>query len=418
MDFYSSLNSSQLDVKKPTIFEIASCSQLDSLITPSIRFLLAHYTHQYPRVLIRILNNFDELNLLGRGIVEYNYLNTWNSTFIEKFYGIKRCSSKPIIPSSSDFDGDSLKFNEVSTLSRAQILSSLLDTVGLPYLDTKLQLYHEKLVPIYLMNQNTVNIPQEEQSNSAKDAKSRLPVRILSILCKLKTLIRNLFFKYYPIAKMSLKLISLFIYIMYLSNKTSSASIIQYLSKISYSRLTNADHQRVESIITPKKIIKFESNVPQTFTSIVLSNIKSLINPLEKIAWSTTDTILPASIFLLRFLEWYNANRNPDDDNDSLKKFTIPPAPKIAKSKFDEEFDEENKHHDSSICRICNQKLHNPGAIETGYVFCYKCIYEYLRDQSKEEGGVCPVTGRKLLGCSWSEIRNEWNVTNLRKVIL
>ena len=118
MDFYSSLNSSQLNTQKPTLFEVVSCAQLDSLLSPSLRFLLAHYTHRYPRLLIRVLNNFDELNSLLWGFIQYKYLETWNATFIEKFYGIKRISSRPLLPKSPEVvAANPAKYHEIPKLS-------------------------------------------------------------------------------------------------------------------------------------------------------------------------------------------------------------------------------------------------------------------------------------------------------------
>ena len=420
MDFYSALSSSQLDRTKPTIFEVVSCSQLDGLLTPSLKYILAHYTQRNPRLLIRILNNFDELNLLIRGAIEYTYLKTWNATFIEKFYGIKRSSSKPIIPANHS---ESIQLNKISQLSNGQVFLSLIEAVGVPYALGKIQAYHEKLVPQYIMN--TINIEQPHDDDSREN--KPLSMKIIQLALKLKKFLRNLFYRYYPYAKLLARAATLLIYISYLSNQTSSISIIQLLSKMSYSRITNADHQRVESIISPQKGTRGPSpNVPPTMSSIVTSNLVSLSQPLRKLAWSTTDTILPISIFLLKFLEWYNTNRaNNNKDDDNSNRFSIPKPPSVVPAKLLKSEKGSEKYitistadHDASKCRICHQQIHNFGIIETGYVFCYKCIYEYLRDQPRETGGVCPVTKRKLLGCSWSGSKREWVVTNLRKVII
>lgn len=419
MDFYSSLDSSQLDASKPTIFEVASASQLDSLLTPSLRFLLVHYTHKYPRLLIRVLNNFDELNTLLRGIIEFLYLKNWNATFIEKFYGIKRVSSKPITPKNPD--SAALKFNEIKRLTKTQILLSLLDTVIVPYISAKLKLYHEKLVPRYLLNSIQVEHTDEEKLDEKNNA--ALHLRIINLLYQLKTKLRDCFYKYYPATKLILNLISVLLNILYLSNKTDSISIIQLLSKVSYSRITQEDHQRIESKLMQASTNSFKNqNVPPTLSSTLFSNISSVIQPIKKIAWSTTDTVLPVSIFLLKFMEWYNSNNNSNNNNkknSSASDFRKPIVPTILPLAHlsDPDINELVTTNDAN-CRLCNNPLHNPGIIETGYVFCFKCIYEHLRDQPKETGGKCPVTGKILLGCSWSETQNEWIVKGLRRVII
>lgn len=420
MEFYSSLSSSQLNTQKPTLFEVASCAQLDSLITPSLRFLLVHYTHRFPRLLIRVLNNFDELNALLWGVVEYNYLKTWTATFIEKFYGIKRVSSAPLLPSSPEaLSNTEEKYHELTKLTPIQIALSLIDTVGLPYLSTKLQLYHEKLVPQYLLSSVQLNLQEEEKTEDSKVKKTTVLSAVI-LMKRLKKLLKDAFYKFYPTVKLILKLVTLLLHIFYLADKTSSISIVQLLSKISYARITRADHVRVESQLSPQVRQGSSVNVPPTLSSIILSNLQSLAPPIRKIAWTTTDTILPVSIFLLKFLEWYNANRNAqgskDDDDANFATPIVPPI--VPPDALNLKDIKDAVTTTDAFCRICHKEMHNPAIIETGYVFCYKCIYEYLRDQPKDEGGRCPVTGRRLLGCSWGETRNEWIVKGVRRIII
>ena len=113
---------------------------------------------------------------------------------------------------------------------------------------------------------------------------------------------------------------------------------------------------------------------------------------------------------------------------------------------------------------MCKKELTNPAIIETGYVFDYTCIYNYLEkshiivskklqtkqkdeeddniyseDESEDEnienekkeeakekknvvidinkGGRCPITGRRLLGCKWNPIKEEWEIEGIRRLI-
>lgn len=410
MDFYSSLNKGQLNAKKPTIFEVTLCSQLTKLLSPSLRFLLAHYTHRYPSLLIRILNNFDELNLILRSFIEYQYLKTWNSTFIEKFYGIKRTNT--LLIDSFDLD-NTAKITNQKRLTSFQILLSLIDSVGVSYIEDKLQLYYDKLVPQYLMNAVEINVTEKEE-------KKPLSLQVLCVLNKLKKFLKDLFFKYYPLTKLALKIGTLFLNILYLADKTSSTSIIQWLSNISYARITNADHRRMDDLLSGKPKTSELPNIPPNLTSLISHNIKTIAVATRKVAWMTTDTILPVSIFTLKFLEWYNGHRDAQKDDEPSTE--VPIVPSIVPMRVLQNEEERSKFvtstTDESVCRICNDTIHNPAVIETGYVFCYKCIYEYLRDQTKTEGGRCPVSGRKLFGCSWNDLAEEWNVKSIRKLII
>lgn len=56
---------------------------------------------------------------------------------------------------------------------------------------------------------------------------------------------------------------------------------------------------------------------------------------------------------------------------------------------------------DSRVCAICENELTNPTAVQTGYVFCYPCIFRWVQEGEEEPGsgkGCCPVTGVRLLG--------------------
>ena len=54
---------------------------------------------------------------------------------------------------------------------------------------------------------------------------------------------------------------------------------------------------------------------------------------------------------------------------------------------------------DSKACPICLEELTNPTALQTGYVFCYPCIFRWVQDGQEDPAkGCCPITGVKLLG--------------------
>jgi peroxin-12 len=90
MDYFSSLSASSLDPDIPTLFELLSAHQLNDLISPSIRYILTFYAQRNPQYLLRLANKYDELYAVLMGLVEYYHLKKWNSSFTEKFYGIKR----------------------------------------------------------------------------------------------------------------------------------------------------------------------------------------------------------------------------------------------------------------------------------------------------------------------------------------
>ncbi|PWW76506.1 hypothetical protein C7212DRAFT_295047 [Tuber magnatum] len=134
--------------------------------------------------------------------------------------------------------------------------------------------------------------------------------------------------------------------------------------------------------------------------------------------------LLPTSIFFLKFLEWWHAS-------DFARQLSVkaaasielpPPAivPPPSKDQEEEEGDEgyyprnSSKNskelerqgrklipspEDSGVCPICLEELTNPTASQTGYVFCYPCIFRWVQDGQEDPAkGHCPITGVKLLG--------------------
>lgn len=68
-----------------------------------------------------------------------------------------------------------------------------------------------------------------------------------------------------------------------------------------------------------------------------------------------------------------------------------PPKPPMASQKgtsTPSNFSGNTNHRSCGLCSLCNEPRIHPTASTAGYVFCLKCILEFLR----ENGGVCPVS--------------------------
>ncbi len=72
--------------------------------------------------------------------------------------------------------------------------------------------------------------------------------------------------------------------------------------------------------------------------------------------------------------------------NEERKSNIPPPLPPVS-----QEGNMANYPTNPSVCPLCKQKRLNPTASTSGFVFCFKCIALYLR----ENGERCPVTGMK-----------------------
>lgn len=388
MDYYSNLDSRSLD-STPTIFEIISSKELENLLTPSIRYLIVHYSTKYPKWLLKIALNFDELNLLIRSLVEYKFLSTWNSTFTEKFYGLKRTSLNNF--QINDVDNKIFEMiQKKKRLNKWQVLSIIFINIGLKiYLKEKLDILYEKNLPLVLTKKlNNKNW-------------------------------KYWFVKLYPIISSLFKLINVIFQILYLSGRTKCPTLSDYLLKVEYSRLNQFDYdlheKQIKGSIDSNDKDSSLSKRPPTFGQYLTSILTKYYQPLRSIFSNVSTTIFPSAIFLLKFLEWWNSSEIASKlvkQQKNLIDKDIPP-PKISSnsnSKF--------KTQNSENCPICKNKITNPSIIETGYVFCYPCIYNYLSDLDEKEGGRCPISGVRLLGCRYLNDSKTWKIDGIRKLMI
>ncbi|MCJ1409327.1 ubiquitin-protein ligase peroxin 12 [Ptychographa xylographoides] len=148
MEFMSRLQNG-LDDQKPSLFELLSEQQLAALLPPSIRYLLVLATQRHPRYLLRILNSFDELYALLMLAVERHYLLTYGGGFTENFYGLKRERVPNVkggeLPRAQMAVPNLVR--ETLKLRTIDVWKNLVIMVGLPYLKRKLDESYEIHAP-------------------------------------------------------------------------------------------------------------------------------------------------------------------------------------------------------------------------------------------------------------------------------
>lgn len=485
MDYYSSLDASQLDSETPTLFEIISANQLEALLSPSLRFVLVYYAQKHPGILLKLANRFDEINVLLRSAIELYFLNRWQGSFTENFYGLKRVSQTPL--SSSKYAGSKIVqlvpsiVEERRRLSLVQKLVSVMEITGTAYFLEKLGYKYELLYSKFVTNQL-----------NESDSLSKLENRTIRL--------QRLFVKLYPYFQTSWRLSNLAATIMYLSGLTKSPSLLTFLFNINFSRLTSYDYSRNEPVASvPSSQNKVNRTRPYTkFETTMHILLRYVSRPTGNAVKYALGTFFPLAIFTLKFLEWWNnsdfAQTLAKLQNCSLE--TIVPPPSVL-GRLKEVHEKPKKIYKSGhVCPLCKDEISNPAIIETGYVFCYTCIYNFLRDshtlvkekgnvsnevesdgesdneseKSAEEdekldyddeetnytrknsiseenpdskgpehsvqmptdpnssqkvfssidisrGGRCPVTGKKLLGCRWNELKGEFDIDGIRRLI-
>lgn len=446
MEYYSSLDASQLDSETPTVFEIISANQLEALLSPSLRYILVHYAQRYPGYLLRIANRFDEINLGLRTLIEWYFMKYWRGSFTENFYGLKRVSQTPL----SQPKYNLVKLSQLAPslieegrkLSKLQMWISIFEITGTSYILEKLGYQYELLYSKYATNQ--LEITGEMDGSEIR-----------------KVWMQRKFVEVYPYLQGSWRAANLLTTLLYLGGDFKSPTLLTALFKINLSRLNQSDYARNEPKLATKKN-KPNRITPPTNTELALNYVRrNLVKPTSTAVKVGLGTFFPLAIFSLKFLEWWNnsdfAHQLAKSQNNALEG-SIPP-PSIIASLSKVEAHTKSIYKLGPLCPLCHEEIQNPAIIETGYVFCYTCIYNYLRESHKHQrpktqlsdtesesdsednqdeaemgivqnkdsmdeleyhiskGGRCPITGRKLLGCKYNPLTDEFDVEGVRRLI-
>ncbi|CAB4256911.1 similar to Saccharomyces cerevisiae YMR026C PEX12 C3HC4-type RING-finger peroxin and E3 ubiquitin ligase, required for peroxisome biogenesis and peroxisomal matrix protein import [Maudiozyma barnettii] len=388
MSFYSSLpsvqnESSALSSYHPTLFEIVSSQEIDDLLPASLRYILTKYwiTNYPSRFSITVNNYFDEwFSLLLKGSIEWFHIYKYNSTFVDKYYGLQKFNNSNKVRSSVYIDlisrGKLSEWPKLLQLKKGQRIIIWLQKVIFPYLTNKIDDYQKKLINSSLFNEVTDW--------------------------------QKLFLKIYPILKKLILILNLAVKFTFISGTNNSINLLDYLFNISYVRtiapLNNNNGDIYDNITLGQGF-----NKRIDFNNItVRSIIKNMIlNAWQGVAF-TGSQVFPTFMFMLKVYQWWISQdltaKLQKRINNIDKEIPRPPLNTADLETLSD-----------SNCIICKNIIQNPAVIETGYVMCYPCAVMYL----KEHDGECPVTHRKLIQCVFDKNLNEWDVSrSVRKLLI
>ena len=408
----TSSDGSAADPFRPSFFELIAQKQLSDLLKPAIRYVLTVLAQHYPRYLLRIVNRFDELYAVLMLAVERHYLRTWNASFTEHFYGLRRRRRPAVSTKRLDASVPPHKLHATRQLRDREVNVSLLFLVGLPYLEAKLSDYWERLGGgVVIEGDSGDDLFADEETVRLERSVSRQETPAQRIRSRLKMLFRRGF----PLVQVGLQLWILAYHIKYLFGITPYWR--PWLAAM------RVDVRRAMGNETPLRLGAASKRLPQFSRFPLLFMLRSL----QKGGAHILDALkyaLPASIFFFKVLEWWyspNNRRRGDDDESKSRKVLGPPVvshpsssgvlenphesyrdPKVLKTKnqtpyvtdADDEIivDIPSLLHNS--CPICGaMPIQNPCALPTGFAFCYRCATDYV-----DKWHVCPVTQIELPG--------------------
>ncbi|NXO71890.1 PEX12 protein, partial [Phainopepla nitens] len=323
------LTAAPADGERPSVFEAVAQDSLMAAVlaesNPARYGFLWHW--------------FDEIYVLLDLLLQQHCLARCSASFSENFYSLKR------IPM-----GDGRQHPLATAgLPKRQHWKSLLLLVLVPYLKGKL----EKLVSSL----------REEDEYSIHPPSSSWKRFYRAFLAA------------YPYVNMTWEGWFLIQQLCYILGKAEHHSPMLKLAGVRLVRLTAEDIQALE-----KKWAETTSSQTHSFPSRVQWALR---RALGSIAFSLS-TGLSVSVFFLQFLDWWYSSENQETIK-SLTALPTPPPP----VHLEQEPSLALLPSLRSVCPLCRRVRVNATALATsGFVFCYRCAYGYVRAQQR-----CPVTG-------------------------
>lgn len=383
MSFYSNLPKGDVGNSSlyPTIFEIVSSQEIDALLPASVRYILTNYwIARHPNRLTLLVNNYFEewFQVLLKGAVEWYHLTTYNSTFVDRFYGLQRfnSSNNVLVKKQASPRSTSKTWPCGLQLTSGQKKVVFLQKIILPYVTDRL---------------DELKARWDAQLAFREDQKPTWRRRIVTQI--------------YPLVKKACYLLDLFIKLMFLAGRLGSMSFLDYLFKIEYTRATLPLEGPISRGAGSPRL---EGNRPRR------QNLYNLLSRCQKVMATVGNgsayigsQIFPAFVFMLRVYQWWTTQDLTAKLQRKLNNIDkdIPRA----------NFKGANEPRSSEKCPICHNPIQNACVLETGYAACYPCALDYLPNNE----GRCPVTGKKLLGCTYDKELSKWKInTGVRKLLI
>nr|XP_022344235.1 peroxisome assembly protein 12-like [Crassostrea virginica] len=310
----------------PSIFEVLAQDSLMGSVRPALKHAIKVLAESKPDKFGFLLRWYDEIYTGLDFILQNYYLHNYSASFAEHFYGLKRYVDEG---------------SQSKVLPRRAHWKSLILLVIIPYLKQKLDHWFEE-------TRHKFNIGHHPKSPLYKQ-------------------LYRVFLAVYPYIHMSWEGSMLAYQMAYMFGKISCHSPFLHLSG---TRLCHAEEKEEEGVVgrPPFSVL---------WSSASLAGKLNLVT--KRVLGATAVTLstgLSVGVFFLQFLEWWYASEN---NSPSLMALPVPDPPETDKDLI------KTPHN---VCPLCLKLRTNDTALSTsGFVFCYPCIYDYIKQHQ-----CCPVT--------------------------
>lgn len=323
-----------------------------------------------------------ELEMLITYIIERNVLVSSHAAISEQLFGFKRSNIS--------------RQNRVKPLRHNDaIKAALLLAVG-PYMSEKIRRCYEIQRD---RRPNLRNTPGIHQSQNQRFQRS------IFLLEK----VRSWFTYFYPFLHMSNEAIHIAYNFAYMIGKSVYYNPSQHLLGQIIRRLTIADNMKqkptTEKSSMPKSALKsvrgpVSVGLALAFCLGWIGQFRRELRRRRRRIIAREDSIINNSMQSNAggLNNVGNENRGISGNNTPNIPPPLPPAVNVQ--------DGVRTPSNPSLCPLCNQQRINPVASTSGFVFCYRCIALYIRENLEK----CPVTGMK---CKESELIRIYESTNV-----
>ncbi|KAJ8266536.1 hypothetical protein GJAV_G00131560 [Gymnothorax javanicus] len=333
----------------PSIFEVLAQDTLMSAVRPALQHAVKVLAESNPSRYGFLWKWFDEIYLTLDLLLQHHFLSRTSASFSENFYSLKRVvSSGPGRPAHLG-------------LPRKQRWRSLLLLTLVPYLRAKL----EKILA---------------RQRDEDDFSIQLPQSTFRRMYRA-------FLAAYPFVSTAWEGWVFCQQLLYIFGRTSRHSPLLWLAGVRLMHLTAQDIHSMDLKPRPLHLTTTQRVPSNGRTMCLVVKVPSVAQRLQGL-FSTAvsgvamslSTGLSLGVFFLQFLEWWYSSENQSTIK-SLTSLPTPPPPL--------HLDQEQTAAAMNICPLCHNVRVNDTALATsGYVFCYRCVYVYVKAHQR-----CPLTG-------------------------
>ncbi|XP_036378878.1 peroxisome assembly protein 12 [Megalops cyprinoides] len=321
---------------RPSIFEVLAQDSLMGAVRPALQHAVKVLAESNPARYGLLWQWFDEIYTTLDLLLQHHFLSRTSASFSENFYSLKR-----VVTSGRGRPAH-------LGLLRKQHWRSLLLLALVPYLRAKLE---KILARLRDEDDFSIQLPQSPWHRMYRA-----------------------FLAAYPFVSMAWEGWVFCQQLLYVFGRTSRHSPLLWLAGVRLVHLTAQDIRNMD--LKPSA----PSSAPSQSVGQRLQRLLS--TAVGGVALSLSSS-LSLGVFFLQFLEWWYSSENQSTIK-SLTSLPTPPPPLHL-----DQLQDQTGLAVNNICPLCHKVRANDTALATsGYVFCYRCVYMYVKAHQQ-----CPLTG-------------------------